>query len=325
MKAAGFKEAVKQIEEFMVNPDKFAHFFDQDKGDEPDVNAEFDKLRSANDSSDKNNDTSSANISSTSNSNTPAATPKKATPGRKQKLEPKTTTPAAAKTTPAAKAATPAAAARTNASAVKRAAAASSLDNSAVDSPPTSATKAKRPRVSSTPKNNHQNNVGGAGDTKELSVADSNSSSAYTPTAVSRRGVQNALLNRPSPLPPPDQPEIDMSVISETLQSKNIQASSLRFGFLGLGLMGSGIVKNLINSGHKVVVWNRTEPKCRAFKEAGAEVGDTPSDVVDMTDIIFSCVADPQAAKDVSRNFEGLILFITGWLMGFLRVFLMSD
>lgn len=29
-------------------------------------------------------------------------------------------------------------------------------------------------------------------------------------------------------------------------------------------------------------------------------MGATPSDVVDMTDIIFSCVSDPQAAKDVS-------------------------
>lgn len=120
--------------------------------------------------------------------------------------------------------------------------------------------------------------------------------------------MQNALLNRPSPLPVPDQPEIDMSLVSETLQSKNILPSKLRFGFLGLGLMGSGIVKNLINSGHKVVVWNRTEAKCRAFREAGAEFGDTPSDVVDMTDIIFSCVSDPQAAKDVSITYKMMII-----------------
>lgn len=37
--------------------------------------------------------------------------------------------------------------------------------------------------------------------------------------------------------------------------------SSLKFGFLGLGIMGSGIVKNLLNSGHSVVVWNRTPDK----------------------------------------------------------------
>lgn len=37
--------------------------------------------------------------------------------------------------------------------------------------------------------------------------------------------------------------------------------STLKFGFLGLGIMGSGIVKNLINSGHSVIVWNRTQEK----------------------------------------------------------------
>lgn len=36
--------------------------------------------------------------------------------------------------------------------------------------------------------------------------------------------------------------------------------------------------------------------------KAGAEEGLTPSDVVQAADITFSCVADPQAAKDVSKN-----------------------
>lgn len=63
--------------------------------------------------------------------------------------------------------------------------------------------------------------------------------------------------------------------------------------------MGCGIVKNLINSGHKVVVWNRTLGKCRKFNEAGAEVATTPCDVIDSVDITFSCVSDPAAAKNV--------------------------
>lgn len=35
------------------------------------------------------------------------------------------------------------------------------------------------------------------------------------------------------------------------------------------------------------------------FTEVGATVGLTPSDIVVASDIIFSCVADPQVAKDV--------------------------
>ena len=64
-------------------------------------------------------------------------------------------------------------------------------------------------------------------------------------------------LNRPT-LDRPASPTIDISTSSQILRDKDIQASTLKFGFLGLGIMGSGIVKNLLNSGHSVTVWNRT-------------------------------------------------------------------
>lgn len=52
-----------------------------------------------------------------------------------------------------------------------------------------------------------------------------------------------------------------MSKISKSLLNKKISPSGLKFGFIGLGNMGSGIVKNLLNSGHTVIVWNRTPEK----------------------------------------------------------------
>lgn len=61
-------------------------------------------------------------------------------------------------------------------------------------------------------------------------------------------------------------PPLDVETLSETLKEKNILPSTLKFGFLGLGIMGSGIVKNLINSGHSVIVWNRTQEKVRRNK-----------------------------------------------------------
>lgn len=114
-----------------------------------------------------------------------------------------------------------------------------------------------------------------------------------------RNDAAKQLLNRPLLSTRPEPPEIDMQNVSETLKSKKINPSPLRFGFLGLGIMGCGIVKNLIDSGHKVVVWNRTSEKCRKFTDAGAEVAQTPSDVIDRVDITFSCVSDPSAAKQM--------------------------
>ena len=58
-----------------------------------------------------------------------------------------------------------------------------------------------------------------------------------------------------------DTPPLDVERMTQTLKEKNVTASSLKFGFLGLGIMGSGMVKNLLNSGHKVIVWNRTTEK----------------------------------------------------------------
>lgn len=143
------------------------------------------------------------------------------------------------------------------------------------------------------------------------------------PTTPRRNDAVNQLLNRPQVLVQrpvseihefllkfflmsifyrsQDLPEINMQAVSETLKSKNINPSPLRFGFLGLGIMGGGIVKNLLNSGHKVVVWNRTLEKCRKFEEAGAEIMPTPCDVVDNVDITFSCVSDPWVAKEVGK------------------------
>ncbi|XP_051175503.1 cytokine-like nuclear factor N-PAC [Leptopilina boulardi] len=123
-------------------------------------------------------------------------------------------------------------------------------------------------------------------------------SPALNHSATSRKSG-STLLNRPSNIARPVTPPLDVETLSQTLKEKNIMPSTLKFGFLGLGIMGSGIVKNLINSGHKVIVWNRTQEKCTDFVKAGAEQGLTPSDVVSAADITFSCVADPQAAKEM--------------------------
>lgn len=40
--------------------------------------------------------------------------------------------------------------------------------------------------------------------------------------------------------------------------------------------------------------------QCDEFVKVGAAHGLTPSDVIQGADITFSCVANPQAAKDVS-------------------------
>lgn len=94
-------------------------------------------------------------------------------------------------------------------------------------------------------------------------------------------------------------PSLDMTRTSTAMKEKNIKPTSKKIGFIGLGMMGQRIVKNLLNSGHDVSIWNRTPEKCKQFVEAGAQQFLTPADVVWNCDIIFCCVSGPEAAKSL--------------------------
>ncbi|XP_041133212.1 putative oxidoreductase GLYR1 isoform X1 [Polyodon spathula] len=97
-----------------------------------------------------------------------------------------------------------------------------------------------------------------------------------------------------------------------TAVNGSITPTDKRIGFLGLGLMGSGIVANLLKMGHIVMVWNRTAEKlgslqCDLFIQEGAKLGRTPAEVVSMCDVTFSCVSDPEAAKDLVLGPSGVL------------------
>jgi len=134
----------------------------------------------------------------------------------------------------------------------------------------------------------------GHGDVSSTVEANHSSSAKKASSAVSN------FLDRPM-LERPDSPTTaaDIATSSQAVKDRAIEPSKLHFGFLGLGIMGSGIVKNLLNSGHKVTVWNRTAQKVQDFVKIGAGEAMTPGDVVAEADVTFSCVSNPQAAKEM--------------------------
>lgn len=167
-------------------------------------------------------------------------------------------------------------------------------------------------RARSTPKSpiaNRSNHLNNNNNNNHEAVVDIVPKVDFVPEFVPRVRAARAIIDRPNIFLSPEAQELDVSTITETLKSKNIKASKKKFGFIGLGIMGSGIVKNLINSGHDVSVYNRAQDKTKKFEEAGAKVMMTPSDVIETADITFSCVADPDALKNVSflslRNCSG--------------------
>jgi len=83
--------------------------------------------------------------------------------------------------------------------------------------------------------------------------------------------------------------------------------SGSRIGFLGCGIMGKPMALNLITTGHNVSVWNRSPGKTSELEAAGAKVYGTKKEIVANCDILFACVSDPNAAKDLVFGDDGLV------------------
>jgi 3-hydroxyisobutyrate dehydrogenase-like beta-hydroxyacid dehydrogenase len=80
----------------------------------------------------------------------------------------------------------------------------------------------------------------------------------------------------------------------------------LEIGFIGLGQMGSGIVRNLLQAGHTVSVYNRTRAKAEAFVQHGATVADSPADAA-RSPIVMTMLASDDALAEVVEGEDGVL------------------
>ena len=73
----------------------------------------------------------------------------------------------------------------------------------------------------------------------------------------------------------------------------------MNIGFIGSGLMSFPMIRNLMEDGHQVRVWNRTRDKAQPLTEFGALVTDRPADVCETGGVLLSCLADDAALQAV--------------------------
>ncbi len=69
--------------------------------------------------------------------------------------------------------------------------------------------------------------------------------------------------------------------------------------FCGLGAMGTPMAMRLVEAGHELVVWNRTESKAGPLREAGASVAATPAEASAGAEVVITMLADPGALEAV--------------------------
>lgn len=72
----------------------------------------------------------------------------------------------------------------------------------------------------------------------------------------------------------------------------------MNIGFIGIGRMAIGMVRNLLNAGHQVQVYNRTHERAAALASDGAQVVDS-IDQACANELVISMLADDRALEQV--------------------------
>ena len=81
----------------------------------------------------------------------------------------------------------------------------------------------------------------------------------------------------------------------------------MRIGVAGLGKMGAAIAARLIDTGHQVVVWNRSAEKTKPLAEAGAAVADTAAALTGQVDAVITILTGAAAIDAVYNGPGGLL------------------
>jgi 3-hydroxyisobutyrate dehydrogenase-like beta-hydroxyacid dehydrogenase len=82
-------------------------------------------------------------------------------------------------------------------------------------------------------------------------------------------------------------------------------------GFVGLGAMGASIAGRLLSQGHTVYGTNRTRSKAEPLIEAGLLWRDSPKEVAQTADVVFSMVTDDAALDALTAGPGGILAGLT--------------
>ena len=81
--------------------------------------------------------------------------------------------------------------------------------------------------------------------------------------------------------------------------------------FLGVGLMGAPMVRNLLDAGYPMTLWNRTGSKCEPFADEAIIAG-TPEDAVRDADIVITMLENGDVVDDVMVAQRGIAALKAG-------------
>jgi 3-hydroxyisobutyrate dehydrogenase-like beta-hydroxyacid dehydrogenase len=73
-------------------------------------------------------------------------------------------------------------------------------------------------------------------------------------------------------------------------------------GLIGLGNMGTAVAERLLGAGYGLVVFNRTARKAEKLAEQGAEVAETPAELLEQADVVVTSLSDDSALEALAAE-----------------------
>ena len=80
-----------------------------------------------------------------------------------------------------------------------------------------------------------------------------------------------------------------------------------KIGWIGTGVMGNAMCGHLLDAGCQLAVFNRTSSKAENLISKGARWCESPVDVADLSDVIFSMVGFPNDVEQVLLGDQGVL------------------
>ena len=81
----------------------------------------------------------------------------------------------------------------------------------------------------------------------------------------------------------------------------------MKIGFIGLGNVGGKLAGNLMNNGFDLAVRELDKSLAQPLLDRGAEWAESPKELVEMVDIVITCLPSPSACSQVMEAEDGII------------------
>ena len=80
-----------------------------------------------------------------------------------------------------------------------------------------------------------------------------------------------------------------------------------RLGWIGTGVMGASMCSHLLEAGFPMTVFSRTRAKAQPLIDRGATWADSPRQVAENAEVVFSIVGFPQDVREVILSEQGAL------------------